>query len=201
MHQPDFSAAAERNKQPIFDVLRRILPPQGHAFEIASGTGQHVTWFAAGLPGWTWQPTDVQAEALDSISARVKAQGLSNVRKPLVLDVMSPPNLTVGERYDLVYCANLIHIAPWPACAALMRFSAQILAVGGRLATYGPYVEEDAATSDGNLAFDQSLKLRNAEWGIRELKAVVDEAASAGLMLAERHAMPANNLLLLWSRT
>ena len=68
---PDFSPAADRNKQPILTMLRQVLPDAGNALEIASGTGQHAAWFAAGLPRWTWQPTDLQHTALDSIAGWV----------------------------------------------------------------------------------------------------------------------------------
>jgi len=199
MSQPDFSPAAERNKQPILDVLRQLLPEHGSALEIASGTGQHIAWFAAHLPHWTWQPTDAQARALDSIAAYVAQQGLSNVHAPLQLDVMAPHGLPEEARFDLIYCANMLHISPWATCAALMRGSARHLAPGGRLVTYGPYLEDDVPTSPGNLAFDQSLRMQNPDWGIRLIDDVAQEAARAGLRLSARHAMPANNLLLVWT--
>ncbi|MEO8118755.1 MAG: DUF938 domain-containing protein [Rhodoferax sp.] len=199
MSHPDFSPAAERNKQPILDVLRQILPERGRALEIASGTGQHVAWFAAHLPHWTWQPSDTYASALDSIATYVAQQGLSNVRAPLLLDVMAPRRLPDDAKFDLIYCANMLHISPWATCAALMRGSARHLAPGGLLVTYGPYLEHAVPTSQGNLAFDQSLRTQNPDWGIRLLDEVAQEAARAGLCLSARHAMPANNLLLVWT--
>ena len=201
MHQPNFSPAADRNKQHILDALRQLLPPRGHALEIASGTGQHVAWFAASLAEWTWQPTDAMPGALDSISAWAAAQGLRNVRPPLVLDVMAPEWLPGGAQFDLIYCANMLHISPWATCAGLMHGSARHLAPGGLLVTYGPYLEGDVTTSEGNLAFDQSLRAQDAAWGIRRLADVAQVAAGAGLQLHTRHAMPANNLLLAWART
>ena len=200
MPHPDFSPAADRNKQPILDVLRQVLPERGNALEIASGTGQHVAWFAAGLPHWTWQPTDAQPGALNSIAAWVSGQGLANVRPPLLLDVMAPEWLPGSAQFDLIYCANMLHIAPWETCAALMHGSARHLAPGGVLVTYGPYLEGGVPTSAGNLAFDQSLRAQNPAWGIRLREDVEQVAAGAGLRLAARHAMPANNLLLVWCR-
>lgn len=197
---PDFSPAADRNKQPILAVLREVLPGAGHALEIASGTGQHVAWFAAGLPGWTWQPSDVQPAALDSIAARMAQHGLLNVLPPLRLDVMAPRWLPDDARFDAIVCANMLHIAPWATCAALMQGSARHLAAGGALITYGPYLEDDVPTAEGNLAFDQSLRAQDAAWGLRRREDVEREAARAGLRLAARHAMPANNLLLVWTR-
>lgn len=200
MPSPNFSPAADRNKQPILDVLRKVLPDHGTALEIASGTGQHVAWFAANLPQWTWQPSDAMPAALDSISAWVAEQGLLNVRPPLQLDVMAPEWLPGDAQFDLVYCANMLHISPWATCAALMQGSARHLAAGGLLVTYGPYLEDGAPTSEGNLAFDQSLRAQDPAWGIRRKEDVAQEAARAGLRLRARHAMPANNLLLLWEK-
>ena len=200
MSAPDFSPAADRNKQPILAMLRQVLPDAGKALEIASGTGQHAAWFAAGLPRWTWQPTDVQSAALDNIAARVAQQGLANVLPPLRLDVMAARWLPDDVRFDAIVCANMLHIAPWATCAALMQGSARHLAAGGVLITYGPYLEDGVPTSEGNLAFDQSLRAQDAAWGLRRREDVEGEAARAGLQLAARHAMPANNLLLVWTR-
>ena len=200
MPPTDYSLAAERNKHPILDVLRQALPAQGHALEIASGTGQHVAWFATHLPQWTWQPSDADARALCSIAAHTTGQGLANVHPPVQLDVMAPGWLPEPTLFDLVYCANMLHISPWPTCAALMQGSARHLAADGVLVTYGPYLEADVPTAEGNLAFDQSLRMRNPAWGIRRREDVEQVAADAGLQLAARHAMPANNLLLVWAR-
>lgn len=200
MSQADFSPAAERNKQPILEVLRQMLPERGSALEIASGTGQHVIWFAAHLPRWTWQPTDAQPGALSVIAQRVAQQGLTQVRTPLLVDVMAPRWLAEDTQFDLIYCANMLHISPWASCAALMRGSAWHLAPGGLLVTYGPYLEDEVPTAAGNLVFDQSLRAQNPDWGIRGREEVAQEATRAGLQLTARHAMPANNLLLVWTR-
>ena len=200
MPPTDYSPAADRNKRPILEVLQMVLPPCGNALEIASGTGQHVAWFAAGLPRWTWQPSDAQPAALASIAAWVAQQGLDNVRPPCRLDVMAPGWLPEPARFDLILCANMLHIAPWAACAALMRGSALHLAAGGSLVTYGPYFEEGVIPSPGNLLFDKSLQDQDPAWGIRQREDVEREAGRAGLRLSQRHALPANNLLLVWTR-
>ena len=200
-----FSPAADRNKQPILDVLRRVLPATGSALEIASGSGQHVVFFAAALPGWTWQPTDADAGALPLMVAYLREEKHANLREPLWLDVLAAQWPATGAAFtapfDAIYCANMLHISPWATCAALMRGSARHLAPGGVLITYGPYLEDEVVTSPGNLAFDDSLRARDAAWGIRRIEDVADEARRAGLSLRERHAMPANNLLLVWSRS
>jgi SAM-dependent methyltransferase len=199
MTEPAFSPAAERNKQPILEVLQQVLPAQGHALEIASGTGQHVAWFARHMPQWTWQPTDADAPALNSIDAHIAQGQLGNVRPPLLLDVMSPVWLPAETTaFDAIYCANMLHIAPWPTCAALMQGAARHLAPGGMLITYGPYLEDEVVTSFGNISFDESLRSQNPAWGIRRREDVEQQAAHVGLRLARRVALPANNLLLVW---
>ena len=204
MSDVPFSPAAERNKQPILERLQRVLPPSGRALEVASGTGQHAAWFAAALPGWTWQPTDGDTRSLDGIEAQRRAHKLPNLLPPRYLDVLAPewaaddPAFT--GVFDLVYCANMLHIAPWACCPALMRVAARVLAPEGLLVTYGPYLEDHLPTAPGNLAFDHSLRERNAEWGLRHLREVAEEAGHAGLRLKARHAMPANNLLLEFCR-
>jgi SAM-dependent methyltransferase len=198
-HLPS-SAAADRNKQPILDVLRRVLGQRGTALEIASGTGQHAAWFAAALGQWIWQPSDADAGMLPALAERVAQAGLANLRPPLLLDVMSPRWLTqdAGRRFDAIYCANMLHIAPAAACPALMEGAARHLVGGGLLITYGPYFE-DGIPAPSNLAFDESLRARDPAWGIRRLEDVVAAARRAGLALRERHEMPANNLLLVFS--
>lgn len=199
-----FSPAAERNQQPILEVLRRVLPPQGLALEIAAGTGQHAVHFAASLPAWNWQPTDQDPAMLPVIAARAREAGLSNVRAPLRLDVLSPPWPGDGSAFDTpfdaIFCANMLHISPWATCTALMRGAARYLGPHGMLITYGPYLEDDVPTSEGNLRFDESLRGTHPDWGIRRLGAVAEQAALVGMGLRARHAMPANNLLLIWSR-
>lgn len=195
------SPAAERNKAPILGVLRQLLPEQARVLEIASGTGQHAAAFAAAMPGWTWQPTDLQADALPAIEAWVAETGATNVLPPLRLDVLDAAwPLDTAQPYDAVYCANMLHIAPWACCAGLMRGAARHLGPQGLLITYGPYLENHTPTSPGNLAFDESLRSENAAWGIRQREDVQQEAWRAGFVLRERHAMPANNLLLVWAR-
>ena len=199
-----FSPAADRNKQVILDVLKQVLPATGNVLEIASGTGQHIIFFAAALPHVTWQPTDADAAALPAIAARRQEDKRANVREPLWLNVLAAQWPASGtaftEPFDAIYCANMLHIAPWATCAALMNGSSRHLATGGVLITYGTYLESAVPTSPGNLAFDESLRAQNPAWGIRQLEDVMKEARLAGLRLYDRHAMPANNLLLVWRK-
>ncbi len=198
------SPAADRNKQPILDVLQRLLPARGTALEIAAGTGQHAAWFGAALRGWIWQPTDADPQALPAIAAWSSEAGLTNVRAPLLLDVTAPQWPSDGpafsDPFDAVYCANMLHIAPWASCPALMRGAARHLALDGVLVTYGPYFEDGVEPAPGNVAFDASLRERDPRWGIRRLADVAAEANRVGLRLQARHPMPANNLLLVFGR-
>ncbi|MEY2686270.1 MAG: hypothetical protein RL375_468 [Pseudomonadota bacterium] len=200
-HLP-FSAASDRNKAPILAVLTSVLPPRARVLEVASGTGQHAEHFAAAQPGWQWQPTDFDADALPTIAARCAE--LATVRAPLRLDVRQQPwpaELGAPGSLDAVYCANMIHISPWATCAALMLGASQLLVPAGALVLYGPYLEDDVATSPGNLAFDAELRRRDPQWGLRRLADVVAQARAAGLALERRVEMPANNLTLVFRPT
>ncbi|WP_422846004.1 DUF938 domain-containing protein [Acidovorax sp. M2(2025)] len=196
------SPAAERNQGPILAQLQALLGPTGRALEVASGTGQHAAHFAAALPGWQWQPTDRQADHFGAITGWAAHRGAANVQVPRRLDVLHSPwpdeGPAFGAEFDLVYCANMLHIAPWACCAALMQGAARHLAPGGRLVTYGPYLEDGAPTAPSNAAFDASLRAQDSAWGLRRLEDVAATAAAAGLALLQRHALPANNLLLVW---
>jgi len=199
------SPAAERNREPILAQLQALLSHTGAALEIASGTGQHAAHFAAALPSWSWQPTDLTDAQFGSITGWALQTGARNVQPPLRLDVQrsawpsdGPP---FGTPFDLVFCANMLHIAPWACCTGLMQGAARHLTPHGHLVTYGPYLEDGVPTAPGNLAFDASLRAQDAAWGIRRIEDVAAVAADAGLVLSERHALPANNLLLVWTRT
>lgn len=193
------SAPAERNREPILAELRQWLPAQGAALEIAAGTGQHAVHFAAGLPGWTWLPSDPHPAALASIAAWRDAAALPNLLAPIRLDVLAAPWPVAGP-FEAVFCANMLHISPWATCAALMHGAARVLAAAGRLVVYGPFLIEGVPTAQGNLDFDADLRARNPEWGLRWLHEVEAVAAEAGLAVDGRTAMPANNSLLRFVR-
>ena len=205
MVRTQYSPAADRNLQPILQTLQALLPATGRALEVASGTGQHVAGFAAALPGWTWQPSDQGADNFASTAAWAAQAGVHNVLPPVLLDVRADrwPGEAPADHpapWDLVYCANLLHIAPWDCCAGLVQGAARTLAPHGLLITYGPYLQDGVPTAPGNLAFDASLRERDPAWGLRRLEDVVQQAAHAGLQLRARHCLPANNLLLVFTR-
>jgi len=195
------SPAADRNKQPILQVLLAWLPPSGAALEVACGTGQHACHLATGLPGWTWWPTDPDPGALASTAAWAADAAQPGLQPPQRLDVTALPWLLAAPAApDLVFCANMIHIAPWAACSGLMRGTAARLAPAGALVLYGPFLGTGEADAPGNLAFDVDLRQRNPAWGVRQLGEVQAEAERAGLRLVDRARMPANNLMLLFRR-
>ncbi len=191
------SPAAERNGPPILAALQRLLPPRGTLLEIASGTGQHAAFCSAGLPGWTWQPSEADDTALASIATW--CAGLERVRAPLRLDVLDTSWAGVPPQVDAIYCANMIHISPWACTVALLRGAARHLAPKGLLLTYGPYLVDGEPAAPSNLAFDADLRARNPAWGLRRLAALEAQAAEAGLCLRERLELPANNMLLAWA--
>jgi SAM-dependent methyltransferase len=166
--------------------------------EIASGTGEHAVYFAAALPHLTWQPTDQDERALNSIAAHRAASGLPNLLAPLRLDAAAP-NWPV-ERADAVVAINMVHISPWQVTQGLMAGAGQVLPPGGVLYLYGAYKVNGFHTAASNEAFDQDLRLRNPEWGVRDLEEVADLASTHGLELVERISMPANNLGLMFRR-
>jgi SAM-dependent methyltransferase len=191
-------AAPERNKQPILEVLQRVLPKAGTLLEISSGTGQHAEFFAQHLPSLSIQPSEVDAENFASVAARVEDAGLGNLLPPLRIDVCDadwqvPP-------CDAIFNANLIHIAPWEAAVGLVRGAARHLRSGGMLIVYGPFRIGGQHTAPSNEVFDEDLKRRDPRFGVRDLEALVELAAPLGLALRERIAMPANNQTLVFDR-
>lgn len=192
-----FSAACERNKGPILDLLRSAYVDARAVLEVGSGTGQHVVHFARELPGIAWHPTD-RKEWLESLDARIRLEALPNVSAPIELDVtMARWNVPV---IDAVYTANSLHIMPWPNVEAFFRGVGRILPEGGVLVVYGPFRYHGEYTSESNEAFDQQLRERNTGSGIRDFEAVHALARTQGLELVADHRMPAHNQLIVWRR-
>lgn len=192
------SPSVARNREPILAVLTRVLPARGMVLEIASGTGEHALHFASALPHLTWQPTDQDDQALNSIAARREASGLPNLLAPLTLDAAAPD--WPVERADAVVAINMVHISPWRATQGLVAGAERVLPPGGVLYLYGAYKEDGANTASSNEAFDQDLRRRNPEWGVRDLEEVAELARAHRMELVERIAMPANNLSLVFRR-
>lgn len=193
-----FAPSVARNRDPILGVLRRVLPARGLVLEIASGTGEHAVYFAAELPDLTWQPSDPDPEARRSIMAHRSAAGSANLLAPLALDA-SGASWPIAQA-DAVVSINMIHIAPWVAAEGLMAGAARVLPSDAPLILYGPFREEGRHTAPSNAEFDESLRMRDPAWGVRDLEAVTALAGRSGLALAGRIAMPANNLTVVFRR-
>lgn len=190
--------ATLRNREPIRDMLWQVLPQTGEVLEVGSGSGEHAVFFAASFPRLTFVPSEVDRGCLASIAAWAEAAALPNLMAPLALDVCAPQwQAVAGRRFDAILSINMIHIAPWPACLGLMRGAARHLKPGGILYLYGPFMVDGRHTAPSNAAFDAALKAMDPRFGVRDVAAVVGEAAAHGLAFERQVAMPANNLSLI----
>lgn len=186
--------ATERNREPIAAVLAEELPVSGLVLEVASGTGEHCAFFAERFPALTWQPSDPDGDARESIADWCK--GLGNVLPPLALDAA-----TGGwpvERADAILCINMVHISPWEATLGLLGKARRLLAAGAPLILYGPYRRRGVLTAPSNEAFELWLKDKDPRFGLREVEAVSE--AAEGFALERLVEMPANNLMLVYRR-
>ena len=189
--------AADRNQSAIFKVLKPRLTSVKRALEVASGSGQHVAYFASRCPHVTWQPSDIDRKHRQSIIAWTK--GMSNVLSPINLDATAA-TWSIIPSVDMIFCANMIHIAPWNASLGLLAHSSELLAVGGYLAIYGPFMEDGLHNAPSNAQFDIDLKTRDPNWGIRDLTQIKKIAQKHGLKLEDKTSMPANNFTLFFRK-
>jgi len=190
--------AAQRNREPIAEVLGEWLPTHGLVLEIASGTGEHAVYFAERFPDLDWQPSDIDPGALRSIRAWRAHSKLRNVAEPVVLDASSREWQI--DRADAVISINMVHISPWSSALGLLDGAERLLEAGAPLILYGPWLSDEIETAQSNLQFDSDLKRRNPEWGLRKVEQLDAEAAKRGMGLAEMRQMPANNFMLLFRK-
>jgi SAM-dependent methyltransferase len=202
------AAAFHRNHAPIWAVLQKFLAGKsGDVLEAGSGTGQHVVHFAHHSPDIIWWPSDLHAAHLRSIAAWRAHAGLTNIKPALRIDLSDPawcPAMHDGSgpsQLLAVFCANVIHIAPWRVAEGLFTGAARYLRSDGRLFLYGPFKRDGKHTALSNAVFDTSLRERDAEWGVRDIVDVEKLAASESLALIETVQMPANNLILVFERS
>ncbi|HBL58266.1 MAG TPA: SAM-dependent methyltransferase, partial [Cyanobacteria bacterium UBA8803] len=209
-----YAPATQRNREPILDVLQRVLPPKGTILEISSGTGEHAVFFAPRLSPRKWLPSDPNPQARSSIAAWRASQPADNLYPPLDIDVCTPvwpvEQGTSGEWLSeldfqtspIVAIANInmIHISPWSACLGLIAGASRILPPGGILYLYGPFKRDGQHTAPSNAAFDESLQAANPDWGVRNLNDVVAAAQAQHLTLSDIYQMPANNLSVVFQR-
>lgn len=194
-----YAPATVRNRGPILDVLRRYLPRQGLVLEVASGSGEHITHFAAAVgDGVIFQPSDPDAGARSSIDGWIDILGVTNVCPAIALDAAA--EFWPVDRADMVLSINMIHIAPWDAAVGLIRGAARVVNPKGSLFLYGPFRRGGSHTALSNDVFDQDLRAQNSAWGVRDLEAVSALAAAEGFAAPVIEPMPANNLSLIFNR-
>jgi len=189
-----FSEACERNKEPILDALRPLLPERGHVLEIGSGTGQHVVHFAPHFPRLTWQPTE-QRDHLTGLNARIRLQGRANILPAIELDVAGA---WPDQQFAAAYSANTAHIMSWTAVCSMFAGIGRRLVPSGAFCLYGPFNAGGAHTAPSNAEFDRQLRQRDPVMGLRDIEALEALARSSGLRLAQRRELPANNQLLVF---
>ena len=200
--------AFHRNHQAIWAVLEKFLAGKsGDVVEAGSGTGQHVVDFARHTPDIIWLPSDLNEQHLKSIDAWRAHAGLTNIRPPLRIDLSDPawcPQMhddSGPAKLLAVFCANVIHIAPWRVAEGLFAGAGRYLRPDGRLFLYGPFKRDGKHTAISNAVFDTSLREGNPEWGVRDIAALQTLAGSVGLALIKIAEMPANNLILVFERS
>ncbi|MGY3583885.1 SAM-dependent methyltransferase [Bradyrhizobium sp. USDA 4341] len=201
------AAAFHRNHQPIWAVLKDYLAGRsGDVLEAGSGTGQHIVYFAGRTPDIIWWPSDLHAAHLRSIEAWRAHAALANIQPPQPIDLSDPvwsPAPSDGKGPDkllAIFCANVIHIAPWRVAEGLFAGAARHLRADGRLFLYGPFKRGGKHTALSNAVFDTSLRERDAEWGVRDIAEVETLAERVGLKLDGTFEMPANNMILMFVR-
>lgn len=197
------SPSAERNKQYILEILKKEVPENFHkALEISSGTGQHIVLFANHFKNIQWQPTEVDKASLNSINQYITKENLKNVLPPVHQDVRDIPWRCVENQgsLDLIININMIHISE-PACSEeLFKGAGHALRSGGFLITYGPYMFSGKITPHSNVQFNQSLMNKNPLWGLRDIDWLKELGTKNGIVLINKHAMPANNFTLIWKK-
>jgi cyclopropane fatty-acyl-phospholipid synthase-like methyltransferase len=192
-----YSDACERNREPILEVLRQHFADRAHVLEIGSGTGQHALHFAAALPHLVWQTSEL-APNLAGLRMWLEESSLPNLPPPIALDVAGAWPET---QFDAIFTANTLHIMSWPDVRALFAALPKVLAADAVLAVYGPFNYKGRFTSPSNASFDEWLKQRSPQSGIRDFAAVDELARAIGFALVEDRPMPANNRTLVWRRS
>jgi len=196
-----FSQACENNKRPILNRLSKAFTRSKHVLEIGSGTGQHAVFFGQQLPYLTWQTSDLLSNH-QGINMWLDEAALKNVQKPIVIDLNKAwPMPDNNPRVDGLYTANTLHIISWPLVVKFFDGISQNLSAQAKVCIYGPFNYQGEFTSESNANFDKWLKERDENSGIRDIEAILLLASSAGLQVIDDHEMPANNRLLVFSKT
>ena len=199
-----FFPATQRNKYSIEGVISRIIKNNGSILEIGSGSGEHGVAFQKRFPEIIWQTSDPELVHRKSISSWIDYEQLNKkMPQPLVLDVEKMPweiPYKIADSLQGIVSINMIHIAQWTCTLALFRESGKLLKKGQFLILYGPFKIGDKYTSQSNYLFDNSLKMQNDLWGIRNLEEVCDEARINGFFQEDIINMPANNFSIIYRK-
>lgn len=198
-----FSPSIARNRDSVRDVFHQHMPGEGTLLEIASGTGEHGAHIAPALPGLTWYYSDIDHDSRASQAAWAGHLGPgAGLKGPLEVDVTmaSWGQADALAPLDAMFCANMIHIAPFAAAEGLLAGAGRMLRPGGRLMLYGPFAR-GGEIALSNQRFSEDLQRRNPDWGVRDLERdIAPRARAAGLALLEVVEMPANNLSVIFER-
>lgn len=189
-----FAPSSVRNVGALCEMLLQHAPEAGHALEIASGTGQHVSAFAAAVPRLHWQPTEIDATRRASINAYVAEAGLRNVAPAAELNATQPGWGAVMPPKDLILLANLLHLITLAEAQVIVREAADALAFKGTLILYGPFKREGQLTSAGDATFDAELRAADPAIGYKDTLDIAAWLGDAGLTQITQQTMPANNI-------
>ena len=200
------AAAFHRNHAAIAPVLEGFLKGRsGDVLEIGSGTGQHAIAFASRLPGIVWWPTDLNDKHLRSIAAWRAHAKIPDVQAPMRLDAGAADwklrEHGLPSSFVAMFCANVIHISPWPVAEGLFAGAGRHLAPGGRLFLYGPFRRDGVHNAASNVAFDESLRRRDPAWGVRDTVDLKTLANANQIRFVELVEMPSNNAILVFERS
>ncbi|CUH54038.1 DUF938 domain-containing protein [Shimia marina] len=196
-----FAPSAARNVTPLIDALAPLLPASGQVVEIASGTGQHIVAYAKAFPALIWQPTEIDASRRASIQAYVGETNLANLRPPQALDATAPGWSQDVSAPDVILLANLLHLISSKEAEVLISEAAKALSSGGHLLMYGPFKRNGQLVSEGDQRFDADLRNQDPEIGYKSDVDLADFAATRALLLAQTIEMPANNLLIKFTKS
>ena len=189
-----FAPSADRNSTPIVNLIKQIAPKSGEAFEIASGTGQHIVKLALSLPNLSWSPSEVDEERIKSISAWIKAENLSNIKPPIYLDATETGWAKSLPQSDFILLVNLLHLISWNETETLINEIPKVLKRSGTVLIYGPFMRSGKLTSAGDQIFHNSLVQTDPDIGYKDDLDMLELFAKSGLFHLETVEMPANNL-------
>ncbi len=195
MNLPHYPATL-RNRDPILSIIQQHLPENGCILETASGTGEHLTYFAQKYPQLQWQPSDKNDELFWAI--RTRSKNISNILPPKIIDVTKTDPRILNQQYDAIFNINMIHISPWQACLGFFSLASRIIKSKGLIYLYGPYKKQGQHTSSSNEIFDSNLRAQNPAWGVRDMEEVISIADTNGFCIHQIEPMPANNYSLVF---